>query len=73
MCSFTDASILIQNTAGTVFERVRGTASAGTLTLSKRGITKSQTLTEDAALKKEWRAGSIGIVTVFASDIFDVE
>lgn len=72
-CAFTDASILLQNISGTVIERVRGTASAGTLTLSKRWITLDKTLTENAALKKEWRAGSIGSVTVFASDMADIE
>lgn len=72
-CSFTDASILFRNARGTVIERVKGTASAGTLTLSKRGIKQDQTLTEDAGLKKEWRPGTRGFVTVFAYDHFDIE
>lgn len=72
-CDFTDASILFTNVSGTVIERMKGTASGGTLTLSKRGITRSQTLTEDANLKKEWRPGTRGFVTVFAYDHFDIE
>jgi hypothetical protein len=72
-CSFADASILVSNSDGTLIERMKGSASAGVLTLSRRGITLDQTLTEDAALKREWRAGAFGFVTVFAFDIIDRE
>lgn len=72
-CAFTDASIIIYNADNTVFERVKGTASGGTLTLSKRGIKLDKALTEDATLKREWRAGAYAAVTVFASDMADIE
>jgi len=52
---------------------MKGTASAGTLTLSYRGVKETQTFATDSSLEKEWRAGSIGSVTVFASDIPDIE
>lgn len=72
-CAFTDASVLLQNVDGTVIERVKGTAAAGTLTLSKRGITLAKTLTEDSNLEREWRAGTKAFVTVFAFDMADIE
>lgn len=72
-CDFTDASILLTNARRTVIERVKGTASAGILTLSKRGITEAQALTEDSALEKEWRPGTKAFVTIFAYDHFDIE
>lgn len=73
VCNFQDASIIVSNLSGTVFERMKGTASAGTLTLSYRGVKETQTFATDSSLEKEWRAGSIGSVTVFASDIPDIE
>jgi len=69
----TDASVTLINEQGTVFELVKCTIATGTLTTSKRGLTQAQTLTEDSALKKEWRPGTKGFVTSFASDEFDKE
>ena len=70
-CSFTNAAILLQSPDGSTFERCIGTASAGTLTLSQRGITLAQTLTTDAALKREFRPGSTGFVVAIASQLPD--
>lgn len=69
----TDASVTLENEQGTVFELVKCTIAAGVLTTSKRGLTQAQTLTEDSALKREWRPGTRGFVTSFASDSLDRE
>lgn len=50
---------------------MRGTAAAGTLTLSLRGLDQSDTNTEVTALKKERKEGNIAYVTLLAVQIID--
>lgn len=71
--AITDASITLTNEAKTSFELVVWTIADWVLTLSKRGIKADQTLTEDSALKKEWRPWAIWYVTLFASDTLDID
>ena len=70
--AFTDASVVLTKDNGE-FELCKGTAAAGTLTLSKRGLTESDTETEVSALKKDFSSGSIGYVTMLATDLVDRE
>ena len=68
VASFTGESVVLISADGKTFEQGVATASAGTLTFSKRGLTKSKTQTESAGLKKEWRAGTQVYITALAPD-----
>ena len=71
VCSFTNASVLLQSPDGATFERVIASASAGTLTITQRGVTLAQAFTTDPALKREFRPGSYGFVTALANQLPD--
>jgi hypothetical protein len=55
----------------TQIERFKITATGGTATIVKRGLTQSSTETEDVSLQKQWGEGSIGYVTILAFDQLD--
>lgn len=67
---FTDETVILYNIDKTIVERVRASATGGTLTLLKRGM-ENDSETEYVALEKERREGSYGAMTVFAPQIVD--
>ena len=64
-----NASCVLRNRAGTVFELTKATVSANTVTFSKRWLTKADEQVEDVSLKKSWKKWDFIYVTVLASDI----
>lgn len=69
--SFTDASLVIRNDKGTRVELMIGTATGWVLTLSKRGLDNTDTVTEVPGNKLSRLAGSLVYVTKLAFDIID--
>ena len=69
--SFTDAYLTIKNRTGTLVERVKGSAAAGVLTLTLRGLDQSDTDTEVSSLAKEWKSGTTVFVTIMSSQLVD--
>ena len=68
--SFTNEACLLYNDDKTIIERVRWTATGGTLTLLKRGMVNTSE-TESAWLEKERREGAFGALTIFAPQVVD--
>lgn len=69
--SFTNARLVFTNSDMTIVERVAWSASAGTLTLTKRWLIQWDTDTEDSSLEKERLEWTTVYVTVLASQIAD--
>ena len=65
------ASVTLKN--ATQIERFEGTFAAGNFTISKRWLTQAATATEDSDLRKQWSDGTIGVITILASDVFDAQ
>ena len=68
--SFTNEACLLYNDDKTVIERIRWSATGGTLTLSKRGMVNTSE-TESSWLEKERREGAFGALTIFAPQVVD--
>ena len=56
---------------GTQIERFEITATGGTGTIVKRGLTQAQTSTADVTLQKQWQDGTLAYVTALAFDLVD--
>ena len=68
--SFTNEACLLYNDDKTIIERIRWSATGGTLTLSKRGMVNTSE-TESSWLEKERREGAFGALTTFAPQVVD--
>jgi len=68
---FTNQYITVRSEDNSVIERMKGSATGGTLTLTMRGLDQSDTDTEVVGLKKEWREWSKAFVTYVASQHVD--
>jgi hypothetical protein len=64
-------SFVIKNS--TQIERFQITATGGTATIVKRGITQSETEATDSDLQKQWADGSFGYVTILAFNALDAQ
>jgi hypothetical protein len=60
-------SFVLKN--GTQIERMEITATGGTATIVKRGLTQAQTSAASVGNQKQWTDGSIGYVTALAYDL----
>lgn len=69
--SFTDGYIVMRNRKWDKIERMKATASAGTLTISQRWLDQTDNPSEVSALKKEWQRGTIVYVTLLSPQIVD--
>lgn len=69
VATFTDQYIEARRDDDSVVERMKGTAAAGVLTLSKRGLDQSDTDVEVPAYKREWREGTKCFVTIVSSQL----
>ena len=73
VATFTDQYITLRSDDNSIVERVRGTAAAWVLTLSKRWLDQSDTDNEVVWLKKEWREWTKEFVTYVASQHVDAK
>ena len=64
-------SLVLKN--ATQIERMTVTATAGTATIVKRGLTQANAKTENVALRKQWNEGTVIVLTALASDLLDVD
>lgn len=71
VATFTNQYITVRSEDNSLVERMKGSASGGTLTLTMRGLDQSDTDTQDAGLKREWREWSKAFVTYVASQHVD--
>lgn len=68
---FTNQYITVRSEDNSIVERMKGSATGGTLTLTMRGLDQSDTDTQDVGLKKERREWSKAFVTYVASQHVD--
>ena len=68
---FTNAEIVFRNRTASIIERAVGSASAWTLTLSKRWLEQWSTETENSSLKKERKEWTVCYVTILAPSLVD--
>lgn len=66
-----ETSMTISYETRKVVERIKGTATGGTLTITERGLTDGETPTEEATLKFPWRPGAIVTVTLHPDDVIE--
>jgi len=67
---FTSGYVVLRS--GNKIERVKGSATGWTLTLSKRGLDQSDADVEVTDLKKDWKEGTTCYVTVLAVQLQEV-
>jgi len=69
--TFTNQYITVRSEDNSIVERMKGSAAAWVLTLTMRWLDQSDTDTQDAGLKREWREWSKAFVTYVASQHVD--
>ena len=69
--SIIGASVVLKNASGNVLERMVCNFSGGVMTITQRGLDQSETKTTNLALQYERRVGTLGYITVLASDLMD--
>lgn len=70
---FTNQYVTVRSEDNSIVERMKGSATGGTLTLTLRWLDQSDTDTEVPALKREWREWSKAFVTYVASQHVDAK
>jgi len=73
VATFTNQYITVRSEDNSIVERMKWSATGGTLTLTMRWLDQSDTDTQDAWLKKEWREWSKAFVTYVASQHTDAQ
>lgn len=66
---FTNQYITVRSEDYSVVERMKGSATGGILTLTKRWLDQTDVDVENPALKKEWKEGTKAFITVVASQV----
>jgi len=73
VATFTNQYITVRSEDNSIVERMKGSATGGTLTLTMRWLDQSDTDTEVVWLKKERREGTKAFVTYVASQHTDAK